>query len=231
MLVLWVHGPWWVVPLALLPDLLGVAREITPDALSGFVVLAALLLLKRGHLAGLCVLLLSIGVRTDNLFFLVPLLVVYVLKRRLDWRAAGGFAAVAVAAVAAINHFAHNYGWTVLIRHSLAGGLIHPGAVSSPVSPHDYIGYLAHGVTGVLSVCSLWVLLGALVWLYSEGSREFLLVAASFCGLHILVFPISEPRYFVTAFLLVSALLVETFANDDSATNYEKSGPSLYLIW
>lgn len=212
-LVLWVRSPWWVVPLTLLPDLLVIAREITPDALSGFVVLAAFLSLKRGYMAaGLAVLLLSIGVRTDNLFFLVPLLVVLALKQKLDWRAAVGFAALGVAAVAAINHFAHNYGWTVLIRHSFAGGLIHPAAASSPISLHDYIGYLAHGVTGVLSVCSLWVLLGALVWLYSEGSREFLLVAASFCGLHILAFPISEPRYFVTAFLLVSALLIETFA-------------------
>jgi hypothetical protein len=223
-LALWVQSPWWVIPLTLLPDLLVIARDITPDALSGFVVLGGFLLVKRGHVAaGLTALLLSLAIRTDNLFFLAPLLVVLALKRTLDWRAAVACAALAGAAVVVINHYARNYGWTVLIRHSFAGGLIHPANAVSPISLHDYAGYLVHGVTGLLSVCSLWVLLGALVWFYSEGSRGLLLIAASFCCLHILAFPIAEPRYFVTAFLLVSALLIETFATDESVTHYEKS--------
>lgn len=75
----------------------------------------------------------------------------------------------------------------------------------------------------MLSVCSLWVLLGALVWRYSKGSRDFLLIAAAFCVLHIIVFPISEPRYFVAAFLLVCALLVETFATNASSWNHKMS--------
>jgi hypothetical protein len=223
-LALWVRSPWWVIPLTLLPDLLVIAREITPDALSGFVVLGGFLLVRRGHVAaGLATLLLSLGVRTDNLFFLGPLLIVFALKRTLDWRAAVGCAVLAGAAVAVINHFAHNYGWTALMHHSFAGGLIHPATATSPVSLHEYASYLVHGVTGLLSVCSLWVLLGAIVWLHSEGSREFLLIAASFCALHVLAFPIADPRYFVIAFLLVSALLIETFANDDSAIRYKKS--------
>lgn len=223
-LALWVQNPWWVIPLTLLPDLLVIAREITPDALSGFVVLGGFLLVKRGRLAaGLAALLLSLGVRTDNLFFLAPLLVVLAFRQALDWRAAVGCATLAGAAVVAINHYAHNYGWTVLIRHSFAGGLIHPANAVSPISLHDYAGYLVHGVTGLLSVCSLWVLLGALVWFYSLGSRGFLLIAASFCSLHILAFPISEPRYFVTAFLLISTLLIETFANSDPTIHYKKS--------
>ncbi len=223
-LALWVQNPWWVIPLTLLPDLLVIAREITPDALSGFVVLGGFLLVKRGHVpAGLTALLLSLAVRTDNLFFLVPLLIVLALKRRLDWRAALGYAALAGVVVVAINRLAHNYGWTVLIRHSVAGGLIHPADAFRPISFLEYAGYLVHGVTGLLSVCSLWVLLGALVWFYSETSRGFLLVAASFCCMHILAFPIAEPRYFVTAFLVVSALLIETFANDGSATHHERS--------
>jgi hypothetical protein len=223
-LALWARSAWWVMPLTLLPDLIGIAREITPDALSAFVVLGGFLLVKRGYRpAGLAALLLSLGVRTDNLVFLVPLLVVLALNRTLDWRAAIGFGAAAVAAVAGINYFAHNYGWTILMRHSFAGGLIHPSTAVAPVSAQDYIGYLVHGATGVLSVCSLWVLLGALVWRYSEGSREFLLIAASFCFLHILAFPIADPRYFVAAFLLVSALMIETFAKGNSSTDYEQS--------
>jgi hypothetical protein len=219
----WVRSPWWVIPLTLLPDLLVIAREITPDALSGFVVLGGFLLVKRGHVAaGLTALLLSLGVRTDNLFFLAPLLAVFSLKRTLDWRAAVACAALAGAAVAVINHFAHNYGWTVLIRHSVAGGLIHPADAVRPIALPEYAGYLVHGVTGLLSVCSLWVLLGALVWSYSKGSRGLLLIAGSFCCLHILAFPIAEPRYFVTAFLLVSALLIETFANDDLPVHHKK---------
>ncbi len=221
---LWVQNPWWVIPLTLLPDLLVIAREITPDALSGFVVLGGFLLVKRGYVAaGIIVLLMSLAVRTDNLFFLAPLLIVLALKRRLDWRAALGYAALAGVVVAAINHFARNYGWTVLIRHSVAGGLIHPADAVRPISFLEYAGYLVHGITGLLSVCSLWLLLGALVWFYAEKSRGFLLVAGTFCCLHILAFPIAEPRYFVTAFLLVIVLLIETFAKDNSVTHYDKS--------
>lgn len=222
LLALWVRNPWWVVPLTLLPDLLGVAREITPDALSAFVVLGGFLLLRRGYQAvGLGVMLLSIGVRTDNLFFLVPLLVVLTLDRKLDWKAAVGLTALSVVAVAAINHYSHNYGWSALLRRSFAGGLVHPADATSAISLREYLGYLVHGMTGVLTVCSLWVLLGAMVWCYSVESRKFLLVAGTFCALHILALPVSEPRYFVTAFLLVSALLIETFAKDD--LNREKS--------
>lgn len=223
-LALWVRNPWWVIPMAFLPDLVGIAREITPDALSGFIVLGGLLLLKCDHVAvGLGVLLLALGVRTDNLFFLLPVIGTLVYRRKLDWRLALGSASLGAAAVAVINHFAHSYGWTVLIRHSFSGGLVHPTLADAPISPHDYLTYLVHGVTGLLVVCSMWVLLGAMVWRYSKGSRDFLLVAAAFCILHILVFPISEPRYFVTAFLLVCALLVDTFATNTSLTAYEAS--------
>jgi len=94
-LALWVRDPWWVIPMALLPDLVGIAREITPDALAGFVVLGGFLLLKQDHVtASLAVLLLSLGVRTDNLFFLVPVLGALVFRRRLDWRVALGCAAL-----------------------------------------------------------------------------------------------------------------------------------------
>jgi hypothetical protein len=223
LLAAWVQSPWWVIPLTLLPDLLLVAREITPDALSGFVVLGGFLLVKRGHLvAGLVALLLSLGVRTDNLFFLAPLLVVLALKRTLDWRAAVACVGLAVAVVGFINHWAHNYGWMVLIRHSFAGGLSHPANAVSAISLRDYAGYLGHGVTGLLSVCSLWVLLGAFVWFYSARSRGLLSIAASFCCLHILAFPIADPRYFVAAFLLVIALLIETFGNNDLPIHYAK---------
>ncbi len=170
-LALWVQSPWWVIPLALLPDLLVIAREITPDALSGFVVLGGFLLVKRGHVpAGLAALLLSLGVRTDNLFFLAPLLVVLAVKRTLDWRVALACTALAGVVVAAINHYAHNYGWTVLIHHSLAGGLIHPANAVSPISLHRLrrlpgawsdrpaVSLLSLGVTGRIGL----VLLGAL---------------------------------------------------------------------
>jgi hypothetical protein len=237
-LAVWVRSPWWVLPVALLPELLEVAREITPDALSALVVLGGFLLLKRGHMAaGLAALLLSLGVRTDNLFFLVPLLVVLAFERKLDWRVAVGLAVLGSATVAGINHFAHNYGWTALMRRSFAGGLIHPAAGISPISPIEYLGFLGHGVTGLLSVSSLWVLLGALVWLHSKESREILLIAAGFCGLHILALPVAEPRYFVTAVLLLCTLLIETFAKPDSSTTsvtairgYASSGKSIMSL-
>jgi hypothetical protein len=221
-LLLWVRSPWWVIPLALLPDVIGIAREITPDALSTFVVLGGLLLVSRGYVrTGLVVLLVSLGVRTDNLFFLLPLLALLVLQQKLDWRVAVGGIALGIAVVVLIDHSAHSYGWSILIHHSFAGGLIHPAAANSPISSREYAGYLSHGITGMLSVCSLWALLGAITWRYSERARVFLVVAASFSLLHVLAFPISEPRYFATAFLLVAVLLVETFATPNQLTEAE----------
>lgn len=227
-LTLWIGNPWWVMPMALLPDLLSVAREITPDALTCFVVLGGFLLLRRSHLAaGLALLMLSLGVRTDSLFFLIPVLAVLTFRGMLDWRIALGCALFGSVVVSVIDHLAHNYGWTVLLRHSFSGGLIHPALANAPISPHDYLGYLVHGITGVLSICSLWVLLGVIVWRYSRASRDFLLVTAAFCVIHIIVFPISDPRYFVTAFLLVCVLLVETFANTLELRNVSPLQPSL----
>ena len=89
--------------------------------------------------AGLAALLLSLGVHTDKLFFLVPLLVVLAFERKLDWRAAVGLGVLASATVAGIYHFAHNYGWTVLMRRCFASGLIHPAAEISPISPSEYL--------------------------------------------------------------------------------------------
>jgi hypothetical protein len=111
----------------------------------------------------------------------------------------------------------------VLLTHSFSHGLIHPATALVHVSPRQYAGYLLHGVKGLAVQCSLWTLLGALVWRRSESERSLLIVAASFCILHILAFPISEPRYFVTVFLLVVALLVETFVSGDPALMLTRS--------
>ena len=214
-LTLWTRSPWWVIPIAVLPDLVEVAREITPDALAAFVVLSALLLLKRNYMGTvLVILLLSLGIRPDNLFFLLPVLGVLVWRKKLDWRLAVGCAVLGAVGAAIVAQLKHSYGWVVLMRHSFSGGLVHPAMAGASISPRDYLGYLVHGVTGVLSVCSLWVLLGAVIWRYSKQARDFLMIAAIFCILHIFVFPISEPRYFVTAFLLVCALFVDTFVNN-----------------
>ena len=225
-LTLWIHNPWWVMPIAVLPDLVEVTREITPDTLAAFVVLCALLLLKRNYTGtALMVLLLSLGIRLDNLFFLLPALGVLVRRKKLDWRLAVGCAVLGVAGVAVVAQFTHNYSWVVLMRHSISGGLVHPAMARASISARDYLGYLVRGITGVLSLCSLWVLLGAVIWRYSKHLRDFLMVAAIFCILHIFVFPISEPRYFVTAFLLVCALFADTFVNNTLLDKHEN--PSL----
>lgn len=65
----------------LLPDVVMLARTVTPDALSTAVVLPAMFLAgaKKDYWAVL-LLLISLGIRTDNLFFLAGVLMVAIYR-------------------------------------------------------------------------------------------------------------------------------------------------------
>src|SRR5271157_4309654 len=100
LLLYWLRSPWWCMAVMLLPDVVALCRTITPDALSTFVVLAAMLLvsLKKDYWA-ILLLIISLGMRSDNLFFLGAILVLLAYRRRVPWYVAGVLAVAALALV------------------------------------------------------------------------------------------------------------------------------------
>ncbi len=211
-LLLWLRSPWLSLPLLLLPASVAASREVTPDALSTlFVVTGFYLLVKRRHLGGVLMLVLSLTVRTDNLFILAPALVWLVWDRVMPLPYAGCIAAAACVYLAVVQHFSGNYGWAVLIAHNIHP-LVAPAEYVGRLSALQYFSYLAQGAKGILVMTSVWVFLGVGAWKLNRAMRPLLLISAAFAVIHIVVFPVPEDRYFLPAYLLTSVVFASSFA-------------------
>jgi hypothetical protein len=123
-------------------------RSATPDALSAFMLLSAMLLMfETDHLTlGLGLLLSSLYIRTDNVIFGLALLGLLVLTQRLQWWKAAVLAGSGVVTVLMINRLAGNYGWAALIHATYPQTMQIPGEEVARVSPRAYLLALRHSI-------------------------------------------------------------------------------------
>ena len=198
------------------------ARLPTPDALSAFVVLAALwLVFECQHFGrGLLLLLLSLPIRPDNLLWLLAVAGWRALRVRRDRAIAGVGALAGVAIFAALAIWSGGFGWRVSFHHSFVEPLPYPERFTPSLSLYDYAWiYLRETHPANLPLfAAVFALLGA--WLLVSRARRFgwrdagtALIACTgvYAVARWLVFPEGD-RPLLAAYLVVLILLVRMLA-------------------
>jgi hypothetical protein len=206
----WTRTPLLAALLMAASPILVLGRIGTPDGLAALLAILSLYLMDTdlSPLLGLGVLFMSLGVRTDNILLLLPVLAWVVHKKRLGVSEAGLGALLAVGVVLVINHLAGNYGWIVLFRYSFLGGRS-PAGVSHSLTLLEYVVASGRGVQALLPRLAIWLLLGSAVW---WRTRSALLAVVGFSvAAHIALYPSPEDRYLAWAYVIVGVATVRFF--------------------
>jgi hypothetical protein len=210
--IIWTRRPLLAALLVSAYPLLVLARVGVPDSLSALFVITGLWLVgqQRFQLAGLLLLFVSVGVRTDNILLLLAVVGWCAWKKRVGRVAGAGFALASVAFVCAINYRAGNYGWIALFQYSFLGhGRLSPAAMPHTLTVSQYFGALVRGTLAIAVHVTLWILLGILAWFRRPSS--VLIVTSLAVTAHFLMFPSPEDRYFVWAYIVVGIALIRSF--------------------
>jgi hypothetical protein len=208
--LLWASTQSWLILLVIvLPEtmLLGQANE--PDGMSCFFLLLGLWLVFLKHRdIGLLPLLLAIWVRPENLLLALLVILVLLIKGRLDLRKAVALSILCLGSDVLISHY--GYPWQELYHHLLGG---EPGTGNSLA-----LGVYAHAVvTGMNDMLHSPVPVFGLLWLvcFPLVGNEFRWVMGTtllFSAARFVLFPPYEPRYYPLFFITTSlaAVLVVT---------------------
>jgi hypothetical protein len=180
------------------PPLANMGRDPTPDALATLVALGALYLIfeKRRIVPGMALLLASIYFRTDFVVLAGPTILACWLEQRIDFWKAGALALVAVASVLCINHFAGDYGIEMLYYRAFVGTPIAPAEMTAQFSFVDYLSAFRRGITLVTNSFFLPFLLLGMIGAISPRVRTLFAVALAYAGLHFVILPSWEERYY-----------------------------------
>jgi len=199
--------------LVMTPPVLNMARMQEPDCLSTlWACLALYFIFERGWLtAGFVFLLSSVYVRTDNVLLVLPVIAYLSLAKNEvgKWKAAA-LAAVAVASVLAINHFAGDYGWRMLYYRGFIAPPLAPGEFVPHFSLGDYKVALRSGVSALVNGSfGTYFLFGLVGYLASRKRAigEIFAIVVIFSAIHFVIFPLPEDRY-LALFYVVAGLVV-----------------------
>jgi hypothetical protein len=190
-----------------------VARSGTPDAFSAFFLLTSAWALASNRMfAGLALLVASVWVRTDNVLFVLAVLIWLACTKKLSLPHFLVLAGLAGTSVLLINYFSGNYGWRVLFRYSFLGG-----RYIADVRPElRFSEYLTAVIAGVRQIggqeIALFVLIGlaAMKWLPAapDSLRPLLICVAIAAIARFLLLPSPENRYFIWAYLIAGAAFI-----------------------
>jgi hypothetical protein len=209
------------------PPVWELARSTTPDALSSLIVLLALFMLfeKRAILPGMILLMVSIYVRTDNaVLALIVLAFLYAAGFGVRLFEALVLAALAVASVFIINHFAGDYGAKVLYYRSFVEAPIAVGEIVPHFGIAEYLAALKLCLSGVLHGMYIPFLLMGVVGVLRRAPLPILAVAtvtAVYTGAHLVIFPNPETRFFGPFFVAMGLALMSTLARAGSPPESE----------
>ena len=219
-----------------LSTLLALARPLaltagltTPDALSSALVFFGLYLILELPLTGvgLCVLLASNFVRTDNLIICL-LVSVLIISRRRSWKIlfrTSAFAVLCTVVVKLINSLTGNYGWRTLVYQTFVAPLPNPDEVRPDLTTGMYAKLLLSGLSSIhysYAIAMFLFLIGGAIALraaghrlaWGPGAQGTVLITASML-LHFLLFPVFWDRYLLghyLAFVFMSTRLLKESA-------------------
>lgn len=203
------------------PGIMTIGRMGTPDALSSLAVLAGCLALYREKVSsGILLLMLSVWIRTDNVLFVIAILVWLVWKKRMPLLHSIVLGIMAFSSVLWINHLSGNYGWRVLFHYSFIGGR-YPAEITPHINVGQYVRIVLENLVSLGPQLAPWLLLGIAAWMLSRNERGSLIPIGAASLLHYLMFPSGESRYFAWAFLLIGVIFMraisERLASDRKA--------------
>ncbi|MEX1181810.1 MAG: hypothetical protein WEF86_01145 [Gemmatimonadota bacterium] len=223
----------WVI--MSLPFMLDLARGSTPDAMSTAVVLTALWLLmeKEWLWPALALLVVSIGVRPDNLLWVFAI-AGYAAVRLRNVRVAALFSAAGTAVYLLLASWSDNAGWRTLFHHSFVERLAFPQDFEPVLTVPGYVWiYLreSHPVN-LPTFLLLMLLIAACIFVgllrrHGRGDARVVLLAAmgGFAVLHWLVYP-GEDRFMAAAYAAVLVLLVRALVHEDPSSHAAARPPA-----
>ncbi|HEU5238868.1 MAG TPA: hypothetical protein VFU37_17175 [Pyrinomonadaceae bacterium] len=204
---------------------LRLAQLSTPDALSAVVVVSALVAAesRRDLRLSMILLLLSVAIRPDNVFWLFAFTTVCVIQSSKS-RVTAICASLAGTALAFIlMKWAGTPSWPVLFYHAFVKRIPNEATFHSPLMFADYVRVYLQQLSpanrpqfGVVFVF-LGVLAGALRRIRNEEyPASFLLIAGLFSVALWLTFPDGEDRLFAVPYLVVAMELIRTVTRQES---------------
>jgi hypothetical protein len=194
------------------PPLASMGRETTPDALGTLIALGALYLIfeTKQFAFGMALLLASIYFRTDFVVLAGPVIFTCWWEDRIELWKAAVLSFIAVASVLCINHFAGDYGIRMLYYRAFVTTPITPGEMVPQFSFRDYISAFRAGTTLVANSFLLPFLLLGLVGAISRRMRVLFALGVSYVGLHFLILPSWDERYYAVFYLLMGVCAAAT---------------------
>jgi hypothetical protein len=199
------------------PPLTALGRDPTSDALASLVAFAALYLIfeKRRLASGMVLLLASIYFRTDFVVLAGPVILVCWLERRFALWQAVVLAALAVASVLCINHFAGDYGIKMLYYRNFIAAPVAPGEMVVQFSARDYLAAFRAGITKVAESFFLPFLLLGTLGLRSVRNRNLFGVALAYVLLHFVILPNWQERWVAVFYLSMLVCAVSAQGETD----------------
>lgn len=215
--LLWSRKPLQTALLMMAYPVLNLGRGGTPDALAALLAIAALWLIheNKHQVVGIAILMVSLGVRTDNVLILLGVLAWMALEQRVRLFVLVAAALFSIAIVLGINRAVGNYGWVVLFRYSFIGGK-YPSQIPPTLTISQYLTAFSVGIGTALSQLSIWLLIG--VWAWLRRPNSLLLLLAGVAILHFLLFPSPEIRYLMWAGITSAVCLMRSFNEEVPAT-------------
>lgn len=207
-LAVWAYTPSALaVVILVLPESLVLGQANEPDGMSVMLLLWGLwAVFVKDSRMGFLPLLLAVWARPDSAILCLMVVAFLWSLRKLEWREAAVFAALAVGSAVLISHF--GYGWRSLYFHTFLGG--EPG-ITPRFTATDYVRALARGTLDALhSTAPVYVVLWALciAKLSERNLREILVVTGLFSLVHFVIFPNYEPRYYGLFFVVTAAAAI-----------------------
>ncbi|MCP5451667.1 MAG: hypothetical protein H6972_14200 [Gammaproteobacteria bacterium] len=203
-----------------------IARYSTPDGMAFLaLILSAYFLFKDRVVLLLVFLPIMIGIRTDLILYVIPLLLVVALSKSGSRKMAAISVFVSVLIYFAIGTFSNNPGWSTIFYFTLVQILSHPLSTPPTLTIHQYLHALLNGLSDipgnsnfVLYCLISFLYLGelfsrakttSLFQVLKSPAASLYIVSLFFVFSHFILFPVVWNRFFIGPYLIgVFSILV-----------------------
>jgi hypothetical protein len=218
-----------------------IARSSSPDGMAFLAVMLSAYLFVKDRIVLLLVSLpIMIGIRTDLILYVMPLLLVVALSKTESRKIAALTAFVSVLLYFAIGVFSNNPGWSTIFYSTLVQTLTHPLSEHPVLSVNHYLYAIFRGLidipensTFVLYCLISLYYLGALAsrvkttsffHVLRSPAASLSIVSLFFVFSHFVLFPVTWVRFFVGPYLIGAFSLLVMM------TDYLKMGNTAQLM-
>jgi hypothetical protein len=233
-----------VPPLALIFNVLELAKFSTPDGLAFLAFIFSVYLYLNRRIALLLIFLpIMLGIRTDLILFTIPLLFfIFAIERSSRGMAALSIF-ISIAVYIGIGIYWENPGWSTIFYFTLVQTLTHPISMPPTLTMQHYLTALFKG-TRILEDNKIFILY-VLVTAYSlylirshakitspsiafkSPSSVLMVVCLVFVVSHFLFFPLALDRFFSAPYLIGAFSLLAMMANYLKASNLGQQGAAV----